>query len=49
VESALIPPFPHFAVGVVRALSNLALAGSIWWLMARKKVSAAMTFDIAHM
>jgi len=42
MQSAFIPPFPHFAEGVARAAMNLAIAGGIWWLSARKKTSTAV-------
>ncbi|HXS06759.1 MAG TPA: hypothetical protein VN723_08225 [Rhizomicrobium sp.] len=47
VQSAFIPPFPHFAEGVVRAAVNLAIAGGIW-LAARRKVSTAIALRTAR-
>ncbi|MGZ5929597.1 MAG: hypothetical protein ACXWLX_10310, partial [Rhizomicrobium sp.] len=42
MQSAFMPPFPHFAEGLARAAMNLAIAGGVWWwLTARKKVSTA--------
>ena len=42
VQSAFLPPFPHFAEGLVRAAMNLAIAGVVWWwLTARRKAPAA--------
>ena len=41
VQSAFLPPFPHFAEGLVRAAMNLAIVGGVWWLSARKKAPAA--------
>ena len=38
-DSALIPPFTHFAQGLARAAMNLAIAGGVWWLSARRKAS----------
>jgi hypothetical protein len=40
VQSAFIPPFPHFAEGLARAAMNLAIAGGVWWLSARRKASS---------
>jgi len=48
MQSAFIPPFPHFAEGVARAAMNLAIAGGIWWLSARKKTSTAVTLHTAR-
>ncbi|MES2293812.1 MAG: hypothetical protein V4527_10990 [Pseudomonadota bacterium] len=45
VQSAFIPPFPHFAEGVARAAMNLAIAGGFWWLSVRKRASAAMALS----
>ena len=47
IESALLPPFPHLAEGVARAMMNLAIAGGIWWLLVRRKASAAMALHTA--
>lgn len=47
VESAFLPPFPHFAEGVARAAMNLAIAGGVWWLSVRRKASAAMELHTA--
>jgi hypothetical protein len=45
VQSAFIPPFPHFAEGLARAAMNLAIVSGVWWwLTARKK-----TLNTAHM
>lgn len=48
MQSAFIPPFPHFAEGVARAAMNLAIAGGIWWLSARKKMSTAVALHTAQ-
>lgn len=48
VESALIPPFPHFAEGVARAAMNLAIVGGVWWLAVRRKMSATMELHAAQ-
>lgn len=45
MQSALIPPFPHFAEGLARAALNLAIAGGVWWLVVRRKTLAAMTLS----
>ena len=45
VESAFIPPFPHFAEGVARALMNLAIAGAFWWLKVKRNASHAMALS----
>lgn len=45
INSALIPPFPHLAEGLVRAAMNLAIAGSVWWLSVRRKASHALAFS----
>ena len=52
IESGLVSPFVHFtddsffspfpyAEGFARAAMNLAIAGSVWWLSARRKAPAA--------
>ena len=49
MQSAFIPPFPHFAEGLARAAMNLAVAGGVWWWLAtRKKASTAVEFHIAR-
>ena len=48
-QSALLPPFPHFAEGLARAAINLVLAGGVWWLSARRKASTAMELHTARM
>jgi hypothetical protein len=45
VQSAFIPPFPHFAEGIARAIMNLVIAGGVWWLSAKRKTSHAMVFS----
>lgn len=47
MQSAFLPPFPHFAEGVARAAMNLAIAGGVWWLSVRRKASAAMELHTA--
>jgi hypothetical protein len=50
MQSAFIPPFPHFAEGVARAVANLAIAGGAWWwLTVRKKSSTAVALHTAQM
>jgi hypothetical protein len=44
VQSAFIPPFPHFAEGLARAAMNLAIAGVVWWLSARRKASSSSAY-----
>jgi hypothetical protein len=44
VNSALIPPFQHFAEGLARAAMNLAIASGVWWLSARRKASSASAY-----
>jgi len=49
MQSAFLPPFPHFAEGVARAAMNLAIAGGAWWwLAARKKAGAAIALHTAR-
>jgi hypothetical protein len=43
MDSALLPPFPHFAEGLARAVLNLALAGGAWWLTMRRRETAPLT------
>jgi len=45
IQSAFIPPFPHFAEGLARAAMNLAIAGGAWWLLVRRKTPATMTLS----
>jgi hypothetical protein len=45
VQSDLIPPFSHFAEHIARAAMNLAIAGGVWWLSAKRKASHAMVFS----
>jgi hypothetical protein len=45
VQSAFIPPFPHFVEGVARAAINLAIAGAFWGFTARRKASHAMALS----
>jgi len=48
MQSAFLPPFPHFAEGVARAAMNLVIAGGAWWwLAARKKAGAAIALHTA--
>jgi hypothetical protein len=48
MQSAFVPPFPHFAEGLARAAVNLAIAGGAWWwFAAREKVSTTMEFHSA--
>ena len=49
VESALFPPFQHFAEGLARAVMNLAIVGSVWWLSERRKASSAIALHTARM
>ena len=42
LSSGLVPPFPHFAEGVARAVANLAIAGGVWWLSLRRKSPGAV-------
>jgi hypothetical protein len=50
MQSAFVPPFPHFAEGLARAGMNLAIAGGVWWwFAARKKASTALTLHTARM
>jgi hypothetical protein len=57
VQSGLIAPFDHFindglfapfnyAEGIARAAANLAIAGGVWWLSAKRKASHAM--ELSH-
>lgn len=48
MQSAFLPPFPHFAEGVARAAMNLAIAGGVWWLSARRKISTAVALHTAR-
>ena len=48
VDSAFLPPFPHFAEGVARAAMNIAIAGGVWWLTARKRAVTAVTLHTAR-
>ena len=49
IQSAFIPPFPHFAEGLARAAMNLAIAGGVWWwFTTRKKVSTAVELHTAR-
>lgn len=45
MQSAFLPPFPHFAEGVARAAMNLAIVGGLWWLTVRKKALHAMALS----
>jgi hypothetical protein len=45
MQSAFLPPFPHFTEGVVRAAMNLIIIGGVCWLMARKKISSAVVLS----
>jgi hypothetical protein len=45
MSSALIPPFPHFAEGLTRAVMNLAIAGGVWWLATRRKLSPGIALS----
>lgn len=45
MSSALIPPFPHFLEGLARAAMNLAIAGGVWFLSARRHMSAAIALS----
>jgi hypothetical protein len=47
VQSAFIPPYPHFAEGIVRAVMNLAIAGTVWWWSMMRKDSAATELHTA--
>jgi hypothetical protein len=50
VQSAFIPPYPHFAEGLARAAMNLIIAGGAWWWLAvRKKVSTAVELHTARL
>lgn len=40
MQSAFIPPFPHFAEGVARAAMNLAIVGGISWRVTARKRAA---------
>jgi hypothetical protein len=42
--AGLFSPFP-FAEGLARAAVNLAIAGGVWWLSARRKASHAMALS----
>jgi hypothetical protein len=48
VNSALIPPFPHFVEGLARAAMNLAIAGSFWRLSVRRKASIVAPLHTAR-
>lgn len=49
IQSAFIPPFPHFAEGVARAAMNLAIAGGVWWwLVVRKRAATAVAMRTAR-
>jgi hypothetical protein len=45
VSSGLYPPFPHLAESLARAALNLAIAGSVWWLSAKRKASHTMALS----
>jgi len=45
MQSAFLPPFPHFAEGVARAAMNLAIVGGLWWLTVRKRTLHAMALS----
>jgi hypothetical protein len=56
IQSGLLSPFQHFtedglfapfdfAEGLARAAMNLAIAGGVWWLSARRKASHAMVLS----
>ena len=47
MDSALLPPFPHFAEGLARAAMNLAIAGGAWWFTARRKDASAIALSRA--
>jgi hypothetical protein len=38
-------PVPHYAEGLARVIMNLAIAGGVWWLSARRKASHAMALS----
>ena len=45
IQSAFLPPFPHFAEGLARGAMNLAIAGGAWWFTARRKDASAMVLS----
>ena len=51
IQSGLLSPFLHFfapfnfAEGIARAIINLAIAGGVWWLSAKRKASHAMALS----
>ena len=44
-DTWLYSPHPHFAQEIARAMMNLAIAGGVWFLAARKKTSSALTLS----
>jgi len=45
VNSGLVPPFPNLPVSLARAAMNLAIAGGVWFLLAKRKASYAMALS----
>ena len=47
-DTWLYSPHPHFAQEIARAAMNLAIVGGVWWLMARRKLSATAALQPAR-